>query len=151
MAANEATKEVETHESIQASNSHLISLLQKTHDLKEAWRKNKLYIHLCAKNVDLAVKWNFTPKRSAPSSWNNSTCDEADGKFRREANGGLLKHIMADSDKPTRGGTQLQIERLVHKHAQDSGGPQALLKTLGEKYIPLESKAVAWENEKFVI
>ncbi|KAH8036778.1 hypothetical protein HPB51_005267 [Rhipicephalus microplus] len=66
MAANEATKEVETGESIPAMDSHLASLLQKKHDLKEAWRKNKLNRH-AQKSRTLDAKSNLTPKHSAPS------------------------------------------------------------------------------------
>ncbi|KAH8040463.1 hypothetical protein HPB51_010700 [Rhipicephalus microplus] len=139
MAANEATKEVDTDESIQAMDSHLASLLEKEHDLKEAWRKNKLNRHLRTKIADLGREIESHAKTLCAQQWNNA-CDEADGKMRKGTKWGLLKHLMADSDKPTRGGTQLQIERLVHKHAQDSGGSQALLKTPGQKYLPLESK-----------
>ncbi|KAH8039578.1 hypothetical protein HPB51_007778 [Rhipicephalus microplus] len=112
----------ETDESIQAMDSHLASLLQKKHDLKKAWRKNKLNRHLRTKIADLGREIESHAKTLCAQQWNN-TCDEADGKMRKGSKRGLLKHLMADSDKPTRGGTQLQIERLVHKHAQDSGGP----------------------------
>ncbi|KAH8027822.1 hypothetical protein HPB51_010468 [Rhipicephalus microplus] len=87
MAANEATKEVETDESIQAMDSHLASLLQKRHGLKEAWRKNKLNRHLRTKIADLCREIESHAKTICAQQWNN-TCDEADGKMRREANGG---------------------------------------------------------------
>ncbi|KAH8026577.1 hypothetical protein HPB51_022038 [Rhipicephalus microplus] len=106
---------------------------KKKHDLKEAWRKNKLNRHLRTKIADLSHEIESQAKTLCAQQWNN-TCDEADGKLRRGSKWGLLKHLMADSDKPTRGGTQQQIERLVHKHAQDSGGSQAPLKMLGQKY-----------------
>ncbi|KAH8033331.1 hypothetical protein HPB51_010371 [Rhipicephalus microplus] len=107
MAANEATKEVETDESIQAIESHLASLLQKKHDLNESWRKNKLNRHLRTKITDLGREIESHAKTLCAQQWNN-TCDEADGKMRKRSKWGLLKHLMADSDKPTRGGTQLQ-------------------------------------------
>ncbi|KAH8032081.1 hypothetical protein HPB51_023065 [Rhipicephalus microplus] len=146
MAANEAPKEVKTDESIQVMDTHLASLLQKKHDLKEAWRKNKLNRHLRTKIAEFGREIESYAKTLCAQQWNN-IWDEVDGKMRRGSKWGLLKHLMTDSDKPTRCGTQLLIERLVHKHAQDSGGFQALLKTLGQKYLPLESKAVAWENK----
>ncbi|KAH7942594.1 hypothetical protein HPB51_028530 [Rhipicephalus microplus] len=102
-------------------DSHLASLLQKRHDLKEAWRKIKLNRYLRTKIADLGCEIESHAKTLCAQQWNN-TCDEADGKMRRGSKWGLLRHLMADSDKHTRGGTQLQIERLVHKHAQDGGG-----------------------------
>ncbi|KAH6920222.1 hypothetical protein HPB50_028790 [Hyalomma asiaticum] len=87
--------------------------------------------------------------RPAVTQWNNA-CDEAHGKMRRGSKWGLLKHLMADSDKTTKGGAQLQIERLVQKHAKENGGPQALFEMLSEKYLSLERKAVAWEKHNTV-
>ncbi|KAH8020921.1 hypothetical protein HPB51_009723 [Rhipicephalus microplus] len=121
-------------------------LLQKKHDLKEEWCKNKLNRHLRTKIADLGREIESHAKTLCAQQWNN-TCDEADRKMRTRSKCGLLKHLMADSDKPTRGGTQLLIERLVHEHTQDSGGFQAVLKTLGQKYLPLESEAIAWESK----
>ncbi|KAH6944623.1 hypothetical protein HPB50_004274 [Hyalomma asiaticum] len=117
-AANEATKEVERDASIQAMDSHLASLLQKKHDLKEAWNKNKLNRHLRAEIAELGREIESHAKKLCAQQWNNA-CDEADGKMRRGSKWGLLKHLMADSDKPTKGGAQLQIERLVPKHAKE--------------------------------
>ncbi|KAH6945783.1 hypothetical protein HPB50_009941 [Hyalomma asiaticum] len=111
-AANEATKEVETDASIQAMDSHLASLLQKKHDIKEAWNKNKLNRHLRAEIAELGHEIESHAKKLCAQQWNNA-CDEADGKMRRGSKWRLLKHLVADSDKPTKGGAQLQIERLV--------------------------------------
>ncbi|KAH7957834.1 hypothetical protein HPB52_023170 [Rhipicephalus sanguineus] len=130
--------------------SHLASLLQKKHDLKEAWSKNKLKRHVCAKIEELGREIESHAIKLCAQQWNN-TCDEADGKMRRGSKWGLLKHLMADSDKPTRGGIQLQIEWLVQKHVKENGGPQALLETLAEKYLPLESKAVSLGKRKSLI
>ncbi|KAH8040856.1 hypothetical protein HPB51_013026 [Rhipicephalus microplus] len=146
IAANEAIDEVEIDESIQAMDSHLASLLQKKHDLKDAWHKNKLNRRLHTNIMDIGSEIESPTKTLSTQQWNN-TCDEPNGKMRKGSKWGLLKHLMGDSDKPTRGGTQQQIERSVHKHAQEHGGSQALLTTLGEKYLPLERKAAAWENE----
>ncbi|KAH6937765.1 hypothetical protein HPB50_004026 [Hyalomma asiaticum] len=114
-AANEAPKVVETDASIQAMDFHLASLLQKKHDLKEAWNKNKLNRHLRAEIAELGREIESHAKKLCAQQWNNA-CDEADGKIRRGSKWGLLKHLMADSDKPTKGGAKLQIERAKAGH-----------------------------------
>ncbi|KAH7964201.1 hypothetical protein HPB51_027563 [Rhipicephalus microplus] len=72
--------------------SHLASLLQKKHDLKETWRKNKLNRHLCTKIVDLGREIESHAKTLCAKHW-NSTSDEADGKMRKGSKYGLLKHL----------------------------------------------------------
>ncbi|KAH7950662.1 hypothetical protein HPB51_028305 [Rhipicephalus microplus] len=99
MAANEATKEVETDESIQVIDSHLASLLQKKHDLKEAWRKNNLNRHLRTKIADLGREIESHAKTLCAQQWNN-TCDEADGKIRKGSKWGCSNTLWRTATNP---------------------------------------------------
>ncbi|KAH6934577.1 hypothetical protein HPB50_025485 [Hyalomma asiaticum] len=102
--------------------THLAGLLQKRHDLKEAWKNNKLNRHLRASIARLNKEIEAYAKRPCAQQWDD-VCEEADVKMCSGSKEGLLKPLMADSDKPSRSGAQLLMERLAHRHTREHGRP----------------------------
>lgn len=128
----EATKKIETNESVACVDSRLAHLIEAKKSIKERWKKQRWNRKLRKKVTELNRSIQKHSALLCRQQW-DEVCNRIDGSLHQSKAWSLIRHLLDETK--TKSYQQNRMAQVMHE-AEKSLGKEELIKKLKTQYMP---------------